>query len=182
MPFIKIKMYDIFYDMAYHKIIENEYTKNRFFKDGRLFIKINCSICKQERTIRYDHYNERFLKKGLIINCKGCHKVKRDNYHHSYGYVIRNYKSFPLEKWDIFKKMCKSNGQIKEHRAIVAIFLNRPLNDNEIIHHKNGIRNDNRLDNLELCILRQPPGQRLNDLIEENKKLHAIIKKNNICL
>ena len=72
------------------------------------------------------------------------------------GYVKEKVGSHPNAK----------NGWILQHVLVVSRALGRPLEPGENVHHVNGVRSDNRLENLELWTTSQPTGQRVSDKVE----------------
>lgn len=54
-----------------------------------------------------------------------------------------------------------------EHQVVMEKMLGRPLQKGESVHHKNGIRHDNRPENLELWVVTQPSGQRVTDRLTD---------------
>jgi hypothetical protein len=59
----------------------------------------------------------------------------------------------------------RGRGHILEHVKVMSEKLGRPLLPGENVHHLNGLRGDNRPENLELWVVSQPKGQRAADLV-----------------
>ena len=79
-----------------------------------------------------------------------------------------------VEVWKPDHPNCRSAGYIFEHRLIMSELLGRPLHDKENVHHINGDRSDNKIENLELWNTSQPSGQRAEDKIKWAKEILKI--------
>jgi len=92
------------------------------------------------------------------------------------GYInIKCPKDFP------FNAMITTNGYIREHRLVMSKYLGRELQSNEIIHHLNGKRDDNRLENLVLTTWHEHEHKTIvkalkNRIVELESKLAGVCK------
>ena len=107
-------------------------------------IWVACSICGKQRWVRLLHGQPRALK------CLKCNNKSR-----STGIKYNNgYRLIRLSPMDFFfLAMIDQRGYVPEHRLIMAKHLGRCLQAWELVHHKNGLKVDNRPENLELSIM-----------------------------
>ena len=77
-------------------------------------------------------------------------------------YVRPNFDGSAV-KWAIAKNGYVYHNGVTQHRWVMEQHLRRALLANENVHHLNGQRDDNRIENLELWSKSQPAGQRVDD-------------------
>lgn len=80
------------------------------------------------------------------------------------GWLSHGYWNVPVPAH--LRHLTNGDSQIGEHRLVMAQHLGRPLSADEVVHHINGDRTDNRIENLELWSTTQPKGQRTKDKVE----------------
>lgn len=113
---------------------------------------------------------------GKMVNCNGIAIIRN----HKLNY--RAYRFLKKEGYiqlyhpaveSCYHPMLSRSGHVFEHRLVMARSLGRCLLKTEIVHHKNGIRSDNRIENLELI---SSKGEHNCIGIEQTIKLNARIK------
>ena len=116
------------------------------------YCSYSCSS-KFSNSLRLQH-----LKGDKNPNWKG--GVSR--YKNKHGYIVIRH---------VGNEMSGMGGYMLEHRLVMSMFIGRKLYRNESVHHKNGIRDDNRIENLELWVKPQVSGQRVTDLVAFAKEI-----------
>jgi hypothetical protein len=91
-------------------------------------------------------------------------------------FLQRGYRLIKLEQDDFFYPMTNNRGFVRENRLVIAQHLGRNLHQWEVVHHKNGIKTDNRIENLELNTIDSHNTitgmqNRIDALLRENEQL-----------
>jgi HNH endonuclease len=129
----------------------------------------------------------RIRKTGNKVRCDGCgqefHRnraaaANKRNFCSRECMGILGRPAFPIGT----KKLHSENGYTyiktergweREHRVVMRDALGRDLLDDETVHHRNGVRTDNRIENLELWSSSHPQGQRVDELVEWAREIIA---------
>jgi hypothetical protein len=132
---------------------EEDFWKDPRKKNG---LASTCKDCwttrrKQNYHLRKDTCTCGTPKLKTSSQCSACRVPSEPSWYVSKdGYLVANWRK----------------RTVSQHRWMMEQYLGRPLTEHESVHHKNGIRNDNRIENLELWSRWQPRGQRVEDKIE----------------
>lgn len=152
---------------------------------------LTCEVCdknfEQKRANNTSYCSPRCKKLGVSRKFKGLPIKGPPKHIWGTGYVTKDgYKMVSKNHPNAKCRSKKSGkGQIFEHTYIMSKHLGRPLRKGESVHHKNGIRDDNRLENLELWVNTIRFGQRLEDKVKHYKEFlelygyDVITKKDN---
>jgi len=136
---------------------ETKYASELGYAGTDRFIWTACIDCGKERWVRLEKGN-----KPRSIRCLQCANKRHFKGRHIVGSAhpswkggrIRNtdgYIRVAISEDDFFFQMAdKTTHYVFEHRLVMAQFLGRCLHSREIIHHKNGVPDDNRIENLIL--------------------------------
>ena len=116
-------------------------------------------MCKCEcGNITYAY--AQMLKNGRHKSC-GCWRGGKT----SWNYKEKIYRNGYAFVWCPDHPRAHHN-RVREHILVMEDLLGRKLLPHEEVHHINGVRDDNRIENLELWSRSQPAGTRVDDKVE----------------
>ena len=119
-------------------------------KDSHKYIWHACFNCGKERWVPLRTIHARKLCKACQYKSLKLNSKERNSNYKGGKTTQDGYIYVLLYPDDFFYPMVDRRHYVLEHRYIMAKHIGRCLQKWEIVHHKNGIRDDNRIENLEI--------------------------------
>ena len=121
----------------------------------RLKALVVCPGCGKKRWIRNDYYNKAFRDGTYTGLCKSCRCTqhigeKNPNWRGGISTRTDGYRLVKIDEDHPFYCMADHQGYARENRLVVAQHIGRPLTDEETVHHIDGNRVNNDIENLRL--------------------------------
>lgn len=137
------------------ELMKHSSTYSKYCK--KCYIKIYSQLPENKDKSKKYYRNRYRIKKDIPLDAPLQYAEKGKGFLSSYGYKFYTIHGHPN---------AGKNGHISEHVFVMSEHLGRPIRKGETIHHKNGDKLDNRIENLELWHKGQPAGQRVEDRIK----------------
>lgn len=139
-----------------------------------------CERCGKERWVELEWGKP----ESKLCRCCSSGGKMRESHNWKGGRAIhgQGYIYIRLSSDDFFYPMAGKRRYVFEHRLVMAKHLNRCLLPWEVVHHKNGIKDDNRIENLELVSCRGKHNTQINRRMKELEKRVMILESENILL
>lgn len=152
------------------------------------YLNQNMSLNKIGKLFKVSHtlVAHRLQDMGIPIKNRNENAPKGKNHykwkggkHKSNGYIF--IRIFPDDPF--YPMVASTWSYLPEHRYIMAKYLNRCLNSNEIIHHLNGVRDDNRIPNLGIVTRSNHSHHTLQKLLQKRiRELEAEVAQQKLSI
>ena len=108
------------------------------------------------------------------VQCGECRSVRREQNGHWKGGRTRHHAGYVMVRVPEHPRASRNGGYVFEHILVMEEVLGRYLGDGETVHHLNGVKDDNRRENLELWVRPQPSGIRVSDALAWARPIIAL--------